>query len=369
MGGTRERKSNIEVLRILAMLGVIVLHYNHSDIGGGFAHAQGGRLLLLYATESLCIAAVNLYVLISGYFLCTSNERNLLKPLMMVVQVVLFGALRYGFHVLMGTLPFHPKLLLEYMLPINYFVILYIALYWISPFLNMMLQKARENGVENRLVGIGLLVFSVYPTLMDMLQEAAGRTFPGISSIGMHGSQSGYTIVNFALMYLIGAWLKEKELTDRHRKWAAGAIVGGTVLLTAWCAVGKYLLKSSLAAWHYCNPLVILLAVSLFVFFAGKDWQSRWVNRLAKGSFSVFLLHTVCLDYIHIPWAVTQSVPVLLGHQLVSAVGIYLLCWAVGAVYAAAEVRLWGVLSKRIPGLTREWIRSKETEGVDHGSL
>lgn len=33
----QERQSNIELLRILAMLGVIILHYNNESIGGGYS--------------------------------------------------------------------------------------------------------------------------------------------------------------------------------------------------------------------------------------------------------------------------------------------------------------------------------------------
>lgn len=32
-----KRKSNIELLRILSMLGVIILHYNNKTIGGGYS--------------------------------------------------------------------------------------------------------------------------------------------------------------------------------------------------------------------------------------------------------------------------------------------------------------------------------------------
>ena len=32
-----KRQSNIELLRILSMLGVIILHYNNKTIGGGYS--------------------------------------------------------------------------------------------------------------------------------------------------------------------------------------------------------------------------------------------------------------------------------------------------------------------------------------------
>ena len=36
MDNRRDRESNIELLRILAMLGVIILHYNNPSVGGGY---------------------------------------------------------------------------------------------------------------------------------------------------------------------------------------------------------------------------------------------------------------------------------------------------------------------------------------------
>lgn len=86
------RSSNIELLRIFAILGVIVLHYNNADMGGGFRFVLPGSLnyYLLHFLENLFICAVNLFLLISGYFLCTSFKRSLLKPLQLLIQVILF---------------------------------------------------------------------------------------------------------------------------------------------------------------------------------------------------------------------------------------------------------------------------------------
>lgn len=42
--GKKQRDSNIELLRIFTMLGVIVLHYNNAEIGGGFSAVESGSL-------------------------------------------------------------------------------------------------------------------------------------------------------------------------------------------------------------------------------------------------------------------------------------------------------------------------------------
>ena len=43
-----ERKLNIELLRILAIMGVIVLHYNNVSIAGGFHMYKREALTIMY---------------------------------------------------------------------------------------------------------------------------------------------------------------------------------------------------------------------------------------------------------------------------------------------------------------------------------
>lgn len=44
----KDRQSNIELLRILAIMGVIVLHYNNPIIGGGLLTLRKVRLISTY---------------------------------------------------------------------------------------------------------------------------------------------------------------------------------------------------------------------------------------------------------------------------------------------------------------------------------
>ena len=89
----RERKSNIELLRILAIWGVVILHYNNPSIGGGMAYASEGGInfYFLYFLESCCICAVDLFMLISGYFLVESKSRNVWRVLELIAQVMVFN--------------------------------------------------------------------------------------------------------------------------------------------------------------------------------------------------------------------------------------------------------------------------------------
>ena len=74
----KERQSNIELLRILAIMGVIVLHYNNPLIGRGITYAKEGSVnfYILYFLESLFACGVDLFMLISGYFMCESKKKS-----------------------------------------------------------------------------------------------------------------------------------------------------------------------------------------------------------------------------------------------------------------------------------------------------
>ena len=78
---TKNRNSSVELLRIIAILGVVILHYNNAAIGGAFKYVPSPSLkeYYLFFTECLFIAGVNIFYMISAYYLSKSNKRKLSK--------------------------------------------------------------------------------------------------------------------------------------------------------------------------------------------------------------------------------------------------------------------------------------------------
>ena len=101
---TIHRLSGIELLRIIAMAGVIILHYNNGQIGGGLKFVSEGSVqqYLLYFTENLFIGAVDLFVMISAFFLCTTNKRKSIKVFELILQVILFDEAFYIASIIRG---------------------------------------------------------------------------------------------------------------------------------------------------------------------------------------------------------------------------------------------------------------------------
>lgn len=62
------RESNIELLRIFTAMGVIMLHYNYAR-ALKCVNLESFNFGVLIGLESFWVCAVDLFVLISGYFL------------------------------------------------------------------------------------------------------------------------------------------------------------------------------------------------------------------------------------------------------------------------------------------------------------
>ena len=199
------------------------------------------------------------------------------------------------------------------------------------------------------------LSFSVYAICADILGDINGDTIIGLSSIGMYGSQNGYTIVNFALMYIVGAFIRlnEEELLKISRKKLLFGMVILVALDSLWYLIFEHFKFENNTSHSYLNPIVIMLAALAFILFKQINLgHRRIINALAKGSFTVFLTHNYLLPYIRIEQFVNKSLPLLIVHILLSVVVIYIICWVVYFVYESATAPIYRIIDKKFDKAT-----------------
>lgn len=69
------RLTNFELLRIVAIMGVVILNYNE-DIGHAFDYVDCFYVKgnILYLLEEIFICSVNVFLLISGYLAYIRNK-------------------------------------------------------------------------------------------------------------------------------------------------------------------------------------------------------------------------------------------------------------------------------------------------------
>jgi len=347
--GRSERKSGLELLRILAIMGVVLLHYND---GRAFVYTEGKiNYYVLMLLESMCICAVNVFILISGYFLSGTQKRNYIKPLELIVQFIAFKELFYLISIVLGSTKFSFSGLIYSLVPNSYFTILYCTLYCISPYLNRIFIVFKPVQWKRFLLVL-LLLFSFWPTFTDLAEEILGVEWIGISTVTLKGAHQGFNIVNFCLIYFIGAYFYYNDMPKlfRSKKNLLLGILGITVLIFAWAFFTRGInFKEMRSAWMYHNPLVILLAVLIFILFSSCAFKNKVINELAGASFTCFVLHGYLLNYIAIEKYVVGNLLVMLLHVFAVQIICYLISYVAYKLYALSTGWFFKFIQNKIP--------------------
>lgn len=330
----KSRNSSIELLRILAACAVVVLHYN--GMGGALKYSSGLSHELLVVLECFCVCAVDLFVMISGYFLCMTYKRTWDKPIYLLLVLSIIVSASYILKSLNND--FNVLTLIHALIPPkNYFVVLYLTLYIISPAINMVLTNLSAKGRTTLLIVL-MLLFSVYPTIIDSYQMVIDAQPMGTSTVGAWGQQHGYTIVGFSLFYTIGAWIRMNNI----RIYMPKSLNALLVLFILCCIYGWFKLEEIVCAkdlslidynsLSYANPLVISLASLLLIFFSNIQMNSKVINSLAKAAFVCYIFHLNVMPYLRINLFASIGGGKLFLHLIISLIIIYLISWVICSI-------------------------------------
>lgn len=359
-----KRQSNIELLRIFAALGVVILSYNDSSLGGGFAFVEDSSFneFIMVVFESLFICVINVYVMISGYFNRDSVKRDVLKPIKSITMFLVFELATYLIKELPKGEPFSFKTLFGYFSPSYWFIFLFFALYLISPFISLLWSHMKLPA-KKALLGVFITLFSVYPFVWDVISHLNKYSFwnepslngimQGISPISLFGADKGYTLINFILMYLIGCYLRDKiENGLKERPGNLLVILGvNLVLIVCWTFADRMFTGFDLettVCWNFENPLIIIESVALFMFFNSLKIKSiKVINALAAGVYPTYLIHINLLEYLQIERFVQSGTAIMVLHMLGSMFGLFLVSYLIYTLYDLLTRPLFNMISKK----------------------
>lgn len=342
MNVRNNRSSNIELLRIVMMLGVIYLHYQNSEIGGGSQLVDPSSINseLLMLIKSFAICAVDTFVLITGFFSYKRKCVGIVKAMELLAQVSAFGVARHLISCVLDKETLTVSGILLHLLPRNWFIVIYVALHCILVYLNAGFERLSKRQARAFLVMM-ISLFAIWPTLVDMLETVSGEKLQGLSTIGQQGSEFGYTIVTFVLMYFIGAYIG---------KYGLNIGTGYLIFALAMCVLTLYVWMhwDVPTATEYCNPIIICEAAVIFLLFTRMQIQSRRINLLSKAAFTVYLIHPALLGHIGIARFINGSCFGLLLHIVISCSSIYFIGWIIWWVWDKITAPVWNFLNQRI---------------------
>ena len=268
------------------MLMIVLVHYNSNKMGNAFSYVSPGSFnyYFLYFVESLSVIGTNGFVLLTGYFSWKQDKTSLRKPFGLVLYVIAYKVLFYFLGLVILKEAFTIKGMISCFIPDNWFVVLYIVLVLLSPYINCLIQNLNKKSFVT-LLGIMFLLFSVWPTVLDIVETRFGIGTIGLNTIAVSGSSSGYSIVNFVMLYLIGAFISKFNALQYGKPWD----ILGYLICTCLIFVQEIFLG---AGWSYADPFVILSTIFFMNIFRKIHITSRLINGVAKASLGVFLIHT-----------------------------------------------------------------------------
>lgn len=274
------RNSNIELLRAFSMILIILHHYS---LHGGLIEIENwginktiGSIILIGGK-----IGVNLFVLITGYFLIESKLK-LKKILKLIVQVLFYTVSFFIISIMInGNYSFEE--IKKSFLPITFntywFITAYIGIYILSPFINKFVKCFKKENLKV-LIGIFIILFS---------------------AIGFISSSSGYmgNLQWFLLMYIVGAYIRLYDLEVISKKRIELFSIIGYCILIIGASVSIYLCRYNEIFFKLfrkainMNSIVIFIeSVLLFLTFKNLEIKANNViNLFGKYSFGVYLFH------------------------------------------------------------------------------
>ena len=265
------RKSNIELLRIIIMFAIFINHMISHGILLDTLYKPGESLFIQSIIKlgiSVWIPAAMIFVLISGYWGIKPSWKSLIKFSVLCAFYSMFSYI-------IGNKPFTFIGLLKSIIFISerftglWFVSSYFYLYCMTPIINTWLCQ-----IDKQKMKIYLICFILADITLGFLMDNKLISMP----------------IHFVLLYSIGHYLKVS-----NDNWIIKSTIPqcllGWLITTSVLFVLAMLFNNPHKCFHYMNPIITGQSIFiLLVFTKIRIRNSIRINYLAASTFPVYLL-------------------------------------------------------------------------------
>lgn len=276
----KERDSNIELLRILATLFILILHCNGWFLRewGGITGWNTGNSIVAACrilVQNITVLGVDAFILISGFY----GIRPKLKSIVNLFTLLFFFYVGcYLWDCGLGNETFSMPGLCNNLMAFsrtNWFISSYLFLMLLSPLINAFIDKSSIKQI------------SVYTLIFCAVTLYFGYY---IGNEYWYYNKA-YSVTMMVGVYMIGRLLS--RMTTEIDKVKYLYLIVGFVGVIGLMSVIR-ILSSNEEAWlHYGSPITMMAAVLLLLlFYCLPKFHSKFVNWVAASCLASFILHT-----------------------------------------------------------------------------
>lgn len=215
----KKRDLRLDIIRIIALIFVIGIHF--FAYSGFYTEKSTSKIYyLMFILRSLFITCVPLFIILTGYLM---NKKELSKKYYKGIIKILFVYfvcsiiyslfLKYYFKSDMNLFIFVENLLSYNGTKYSWYIEMYIGLFLLIPFLNMIFNNLK-NEKEAKILLITLAVLTGLPNIINILSFSSKTCFisPGKCSDYFKILPSWWSMIYPIFYYFLGAYLKNYQI-------------------------------------------------------------------------------------------------------------------------------------------------------------
>lgn len=321
-------------MRIISMFGIIILHI--LGAGGNLrGEADSLNYWVVWFLEIMAYCSVDLFALLSGYLSCDKKKFSSYRIVELLSMVAFYCLLITVIFLCcapsyVGGIKGIVKALFPFFAGRYWYITCYIALFFLMPYLNILINKM-NNHLLAKLCLILVLLFSLIPSLCftDLFRW-----------------ESGYSTAWLIVCYILGAYLKrsDKKIFKGYELlifFASSFAILGVHAMSYFIVSKEFYEVVNYRTANYVFPLILLSAVMLLQLGARMSLKhlngklKTFLVFLSTIVFDVYVIHCHILIYNYLitgnfKWILEYHpilIPVLVG---LCAVAIFIVCAIIG---------------------------------------
>lgn len=292
MTSLKPRLSSFELLRLLSMFGVLIVHANFGALGwpsqAELLSTPNYTILRIFI-EAFAIVAVNVFVLISGWFGINFRLGSLFKLLFQCI-FFFFGIYFIGHICNLTQISLFKGVYMCLMMSENaWFIKCYIGMYIFAPVMNAFIANSSEKQIK-----IFLFLFFIFQSIYGWISNGAAFI------------KDGYSTFSFMGLYLLARYVATYK--PSWSKWNIYKDFIIYIILSIITAIGILIFLYLDSFYHiiiflkYCSILIIGAALFLLLAFSKLSFYNKFINWIATSCLAVYLFHFILFSQIIKPW-------------------------------------------------------------------
>lgn len=329
----RKRETNIELLRIIAMMLVLLAHnFINGDVTGEVVRADLGHAVLTAFQKSLTFSCVPVFIVISGYFGIRWKWKGLTNYLF---QIGFWGGLVYLMTWLLGMHDFSAARMANnmtlFLVNGNWFFWSYLGLYMLAPLLNAYIEKATE-----RQMMWMTAAFFAYQTVFGWMLKH-GEFYFGLTATSLVG------------WYLIGAWVRKSTWRGFHLKpWQNLGVFFGIGAVNITLNIVTQYMGAEKDVFSYISPLQAIATTYLFLFCRSLTIKrgERVITFFASSAFAGLLMHSwegTTLYHNSLQW-IADTLP----HPFFCSIPFMIMFFITACVIDKLRIGVWNIIASKV---------------------